>query len=126
MKSVKGSWPALVTPYKEAGSINLEEFRRHIDFHVESESDGLLVLGSTSESTLLTTDEKRSLVSTAVDHANGRIPVMCGISAKISGEWVTKYEVQNTVYSSNLVTLNQVRKQSISTTRKWQIQSIFH
>jgi len=88
MKSVEGSWPALVTPYREAGSINLEEFRRHIDFHVESESDGLLVLGSTSESTLLTTDEKRSLVSTAVDHANGRIPVMCGISASTTTETI--------------------------------------
>ena len=81
MIGVEGSWPALVTPYKDDGSVNLEEFRRHIDFHVEYGSNGLLVLGSTSESTLLTNDEKQSLVTAAVDQANDRIPVMCGISA---------------------------------------------
>jgi len=88
MKGVEGSWPALVTPYGDDGSVNLEEFRRHVDFHVESGSDGLLVLGSTSESTLLTKVEKQSIVKTAVDHTNGRIPVMCGISSSTTDETV--------------------------------------
>ena len=88
MIGVEGSWPALVTPYRDDGSTNLEEFRRHIDFHVEYGSDGLLVLGSTSESTLLTKDEKQSLVTAAVDQVNDRIPVMCGISASTTGETI--------------------------------------
>ena len=86
LSGVEGSWPALVTPYSKDGSVNSEMFRKLVDFHVENGSNGILVQGSTSESTLLTPEEKKSLIDMAVDQADGRIPVMCGISAPTAVE----------------------------------------
>jgi 4-hydroxy-tetrahydrodipicolinate synthase len=79
--NVQGSWPALVTPLDENGNVNLEVLKRLLDFHVEFGSNGVLLLGSTGEPILLTRDERRRIVEASVDHANGRIPIMCGVSA---------------------------------------------
>ena len=46
---VKGSWPALVTPFTEDDEVDYEILRRLVDFHMENKSDGILLLGSTSE-----------------------------------------------------------------------------
>ena len=78
--NIQGSWPALVTPFDEDGEVDLDVLRRLIDFHVEFGSNGVLLLGSTGEPILLTIDERRKIVEASVDHANGRIPIMCGVS----------------------------------------------
>jgi len=90
--SVQGSWPALVTPFTEEEAVNLEVLRRLVDFHVEFGSNGVLLLGSTGEPILLTREERRSVVESAVDQANGRIPVMCGVSAPSTRETIENAE----------------------------------
>ncbi|MCX6656475.1 MAG: 4-hydroxy-tetrahydrodipicolinate synthase [Candidatus Bathyarchaeota archaeon] len=86
--NVQGSWPALVTPLDENGNVNLEVLKRLLDFHVEFGSNGVLLLGSTGEPILLTRDERRRIVEASVDHANGRIPIMCGVSAPSTRETI--------------------------------------
>jgi 4-hydroxy-tetrahydrodipicolinate synthase len=86
--NVQGSWPALVTPFDEHGEVNIESLRKLIDFHIEFGSNGVLLLGSTGEPILLTRDERRRIVEASVDHANGRIPIMCGISAPSTRETI--------------------------------------
>ena len=79
--NVEGSWPALVTPFTEDDEVNLKVFRQLINFHVENNSNGVLLLGSTAEAILLTKDERKEIIDAAIDEANGRIPVMCGVAA---------------------------------------------
>jgi 4-hydroxy-tetrahydrodipicolinate synthase len=86
--NVQGSWPALVTPFGDNDNVNLDVLRRLIDFHAEYNSNGVLLLGSTGEPILLSRDERRSIVEAAVDHANGRIPIMCGVSAPSTKETI--------------------------------------
>ena len=86
--NVQGSWPALVTPFNEAGQVNLDILKKLLDFHIEYGSNGVLLLGSTGEPILLTRDERQRIIEASVDHANGRIPIMCGVSAPSTKETI--------------------------------------
>jgi 4-hydroxy-tetrahydrodipicolinate synthase len=77
-----------VTPFDENGEVDLDALRKLIDFHVEFGSNGVLLLGSTGEPILLTKDERRRIVEASVDHANGRLPIMCGVSAPSTRETI--------------------------------------
>jgi len=81
-----GSLVAIVTPMHEDGSLDLERFRRLIDFHVREGTDGIVVVGTTGESPTVDWDEHRLLIKTAVDHAAGRTPIIAGTGANSTRE----------------------------------------
>jgi 4-hydroxy-tetrahydrodipicolinate synthase len=93
---VKGSWPGLVTPFTKRGDVNTDSLSRLVEFHKENESDGLLLLGSTGEAMMLKMDERKRVIDTVVDAANGQIPIMCGTSAVTTDE-----TIENTRYAKN-------------------------
>jgi len=82
----KGSLVAIVTPMHEDGRLDLERFRTLIDFHVEQGTDGIVVVGTTGESPTVDFKEHHLLISTAVKHAAGRIPVIAGTGANSTTE----------------------------------------
>jgi 4-hydroxy-tetrahydrodipicolinate synthase len=92
--NVEGSWPALVTPLTEEDEVDYEILRRLVDFHVENRSDGILLLGSTSEATLLSPDERKQIIDEALNAARGRIPALCGVSAP-----TTRQTIENARYA---------------------------
>ena len=57
MQGLTGSVVALVTPFNEDGSIDFGSLERLVDFHLESGTDGILVLGTTGESSTMTDEE---------------------------------------------------------------------
>ena len=73
----KGSFPALVTPFKD-GSVDHDTLKRLVDWHVEQGSDGLVPVGTTGESPTLSHSEHQAVVETVVSVAAGRIPVIAG------------------------------------------------
>lgn len=81
---IKGSYVALVTPMYEDGNINFEEFGRLIDYHIEKKTDGLVILGTTGESTTLTHEEDEKIVEFVVKYANKRIPIIAGSGSNTS------------------------------------------
>ena len=82
----KGSLVAIVTPMHEDGRLDLESFRALIDFHVEQGTDGIVVVGTTGESPTVNFEEHQLLISTAVKHTAGRIPVIAGTGANSTTE----------------------------------------
>ncbi|TET73152.1 4-hydroxy-tetrahydrodipicolinate synthase [Candidatus Bathyarchaeota archaeon] len=92
--NVEGSWPALVTPFTEEDEVDYGILRRLVDFHVENRSDGILLLGSTSEATLLSAEERKRIIDGALDAARGRILALCGVSAS-----TTKATIENARYA---------------------------
>ncbi len=83
---LKGSLVAIVTPMNKEGALDLESFRKLIDFHVNQGSDGIVVVGTTGESPTVDFDEHYLLMHTAVDHAAGRIPILAGTGANSTRE----------------------------------------
>jgi 4-hydroxy-tetrahydrodipicolinate synthase len=70
----------------EDGSLDLERFRRLIDFHAREGTDGIVVVGTTGESPTVDWDEHRLLIKTAVEHAAGRVPIIAGTGANSTRE----------------------------------------
>jgi 4-hydroxy-tetrahydrodipicolinate synthase len=58
---------AIVTPFREDGSIDYERFRALATYLVENGSDGLVVAATTGESPTITDDERFELFAAAVD-----------------------------------------------------------
>lgn len=81
-----GSLVAIITPMHEDGSLDLDRFRRLIDFHLREGTDGIVVVGTTGESPTVDWDEHRLLIKTAIDHVAGRKPVIAGTGANSTRE----------------------------------------
>jgi 4-hydroxy-tetrahydrodipicolinate synthase len=86
MAKLRGSPVAIVTPMREDGALDLEAFRRLIDWHVAEGTDGLVVVGTTGESPTVDFDEHRLLIDTVVKHAARRIPIIAGTGANSTRE----------------------------------------
>lgn len=74
----KGSFVAIVTPFHADGTVNFEKMRELIEWHIESGTDGIVVLGTTGESSTMTHEEDEAVVRCAVETAGGRIPIIAG------------------------------------------------
>jgi 4-hydroxy-tetrahydrodipicolinate synthase len=81
-----GSIPALVTPMHEDGSLDWPSYRALIDWHIESGTHAVVVMGSTGESATVSMEEHRQLIQVAVSHARGRIPIIAGTGSNSTSE----------------------------------------
>ncbi|SLN25122.1 4-hydroxy-tetrahydrodipicolinate synthase [Roseovarius albus] len=73
----KGSFPALVTPFKN-GELDLETLKKLVEWHIGEGSNGLVPVGTTGESPTLTHEEHETVIEEVVRAAAGRIPVIAG------------------------------------------------
>lgn len=78
MNLFTGSAVALATPFNEDFTINYDQFVNLIHFHLENETDAIVVCGTTGESPTLKNEEKFKLFEIAVKEVNGQIPVIAG------------------------------------------------
>jgi len=69
---------AIVTPFREDGSIDLEAFRALCGFLLDNGSDGIVVAGTTGEAPTLTDEERFTLFEAAVDSVGERGTVVAG------------------------------------------------
>jgi 4-hydroxy-tetrahydrodipicolinate synthase len=73
----RGSFPALVTPFKN-GAVDVETLKKLVEWHIGEGSHGLVPVGTTGESPTLTHQEHEMVVEEVVRAAAGRIPVIAG------------------------------------------------
>lgn len=73
----------------EDGSLDWHSFRTLIDWHALSGSSAIVVMGSTGESATVSMDEHCELIRVAVDHAQGRLPIIAGTGANSTEEAIT-------------------------------------
>ncbi|MFD1412395.1 4-hydroxy-tetrahydrodipicolinate synthase [Oceanobacillus jeddahense] len=91
-----GMIPAMPTPFNEDGSINFSAYQGLINHLVEGGVHCLLAGGSTGEYSLMSLEERKSLLKAAVEYAGGRVPIMAGTSAHREEETLelTKYAAE--------------------------------
>ena len=90
MFNVKGSIVALVTPFHEDGSVNFDKLKEILEWHVENGTDGILVLGTTGESSTMTHEEDDAVVECTLQTIKGRIPVIVGSGSNCTETAVDK------------------------------------
>ncbi|GAB4261939.1 MAG: 4-hydroxy-tetrahydrodipicolinate synthase [Methylomicrobium sp.] len=83
---IQGSIVALVTPMTEDGSIDYENLRKLVEFHIDQGTDSIVAVGTTGESATLNEDEHCEVIKSVVDYAAGRIPIIAGTGANSTTE----------------------------------------
>ncbi len=79
MKEFIGTGVALITPFNEDFSIDIEGLKNVVNYNIDNGIDYLVVLGTTAESATLTKEEKLVVINTVVEANNGRLPLVLGI-----------------------------------------------
>jgi 4-hydroxy-tetrahydrodipicolinate synthase len=83
---ITGSIVAIVTPMQADGSLDLPAMRRLVDFHVQQNTDAIVVVGTTGESPTVNLAEHCELIRVVVEQAAGRLPVIAGTGANSTAE----------------------------------------
>ena len=82
----QGSMVAIVTPMNSDGSLDIKSFKGLLDYHIECKSDGVVVVGTSGEAPTMDVDEHTYLIKEAVNHIDGKIPVIAGSGANSTRE----------------------------------------
>jgi 4-hydroxy-tetrahydrodipicolinate synthase len=82
---------AIVTPFREDGSLDLDSFRALSRYLVDNGSDGLVVTGTTGESPTLSDEEREELWTAAVEEVGDRATIVAG-----TGTYSTAHSVHLT------------------------------
>ena len=75
---VKGSIVALVTPFHEDGTVNFEKLGELLDWQIENSTDGILILGTSGESSTMSHEEDDAVALYTIERVNHRVPVIVG------------------------------------------------
>jgi 4-hydroxy-tetrahydrodipicolinate synthase len=76
---------ALTTPFRD-GELDLESFRKQIEFQIAAGTHCLVPVGTTGESPTLSHEEHERVIAAAVEFAAGRIKVMPGTGSNSTRE----------------------------------------
>jgi 4-hydroxy-tetrahydrodipicolinate synthase len=85
-----GTGVALVTPFRDDGSVDAEDLRKHVEFQIENGVRVMVPCGTTGEGATLSTDEQRLVIDTTVEAAQGRARVLAGSGGSDTADVVRK------------------------------------
>lgn len=83
---IQGSIVALVTPMDSEGSVDKESLKKLVEYHIQQETDALVIMGTTGESATLDEDEHCDVIKQAVEYAQGKLPIIAGTGANSTTE----------------------------------------
>lgn len=73
----KGVIPPMIVPFKN-NDIDVVALKQFVDWLIDQGVDGLFPISTTGEGWLMNINEKKKVIDTVVDAANGRVPVFPG------------------------------------------------
>ncbi len=85
---IQGTYTALVTPFGQDQSLDLEGLKRNVKYQLSKGISGLLALGTTAETPTLEEEERRQIIELVVSNVNGRVPVMVGTGSNSTAHTV--------------------------------------
>lgn len=74
----KGLGIALITPFKQDGSVDYDALLRLVSYQLDNGADFFCILATTGETPCLTATEKSKIKNTIVDFVKGRVPILMG------------------------------------------------
>ena len=81
----KGSYTALITPFRNGG-VDEAAFARIVDWQIAEGIHGLVPVGTTGESPTLDYDEHKRVIEICVETAKKRVPVIAGTGSNSTDE----------------------------------------
>lgn len=96
MSLFTGSCVALVTPF-HGDSVDFAALEKLLNFHLNHGTDAILVLGTTGESSTMTSKEKESVIRFSVEKVDGKVPLFAG-----TGTNCTHTSIENSLLAQEL------------------------
>jgi 4-hydroxy-tetrahydrodipicolinate synthase len=87
---LRGCGTALVTPFRQDGSIDDAALRNLVAWQIEAGIDFLVPCGTTGETPTLTHDEWLYVIDVTIEVAAGRVPIVAGATSNSTHEAVQK------------------------------------
>jgi 4-hydroxy-tetrahydrodipicolinate synthase len=87
---LRGCGTALVTPFRQDGSIDEPALRNLVAWQVESGIDFLVPCGTTGETPTLSHDEWLQVIDITIEVATGRVPIVAGATSNSTHDAVEK------------------------------------
>ncbi len=78
MSIFKGAGVAIVTPFKEDGSVNYEKLGEILEIQIANKTDCIIICGTTGEASTLSHEEHLEVIRYAIEKVDHRIPVVAG------------------------------------------------
>lgn len=85
LAKLKGSIPPLITPFNK-DAVDYEAYAGLVEFQIDKGSHGILVNGTTSEPSTLTTEERNKTVDVAIETNKGRLPIVAATGSQSLAE----------------------------------------
>lgn len=80
-----GTLVAMITPFQD-GKVDFRTLEELIEFHLQSDTDGLVPCGTTGESPTLSHSEQKQVIERVVRAAGSKIPVIAGAGSNSTAE----------------------------------------
>jgi 4-hydroxy-tetrahydrodipicolinate synthase len=94
-KFLRGSYPPLITPFRE-GAVDYDTYARLVERQIAEGSHGIVVNGTTGEPSTLSVDERIKLVQVATKVAAKRIPVIAATGSQSHADSIVLTEAAQT------------------------------
>jgi len=78
---LKGIIPAMVTPFTPDDELDVKGIRRLVQYLISNRVHGIMTTGGNGEFPHLTADERKKVLQTVVEEANGKVPVIACTTA---------------------------------------------
>lgn len=108
----KGVFPALTTKFTNDDALDLPLFAKNLQAQLEAGVHGVILGGTLGEASVLSVEEKETLVHFAVEQTNGKVPVVLNIAEGSTREAVKQAALAKEWGASGLMMLPPMRYKS--------------
>jgi 4-hydroxy-tetrahydrodipicolinate synthase len=84
----KGTGVAIVTPFLRSGAVDFDSFGNIVEHIIVGGIDFIVVLGTTGESSTMSREEKKALITFTVEKVKKRVQVVVGIGGNCTSDVV--------------------------------------
>ena len=85
----RGSWTALITPFKEDLSVDFDGLKKNISFQINQGITGVLAVGTTGESPTLSTEEHNQVIAKAAAYSGKGCDILAGTGSNSTAEAIS-------------------------------------
>jgi len=95
MQKFVGTGVALITPFKEDLSVDVESLKKLVSFNIENGTNYLVINGTTGESATISAEEKNLIIEVIVEENNKRVPLVLGIGGNNTQQVVAELQTRD-------------------------------
>jgi 4-hydroxy-tetrahydrodipicolinate synthase len=95
MQKFIGTGVALVTPFKDDLTVDVDALIKLVNFNINNGTDYLVINGTTAESATISIEEKEEIIAIIVKENNKRLPLVLGVGGNNTLEVVKELQARD-------------------------------